>query len=103
MTNVSDKPVIIDEMKISGIYASSNISKKTGFQNATILCNGKTMIVRNFYPTPDANRVIPGTMVTVTISEIEWIMSDFNSMNIGSREFKIAPAASISAAEKKAA
>jgi len=98
----NEKPVIIEEMKISGIFASSNISKKTGYQNATILANGKTMLVRNFYPTPDANRIIPGTVVTVTVSEIEWIMSDFNSMNIGSREFKIQPHVAAEAVKKAA-
>jgi hypothetical protein len=97
-----EKQIIIEEMKLSGFYVGSQISKKNGQQFVTLLSGGKQIKFRNFYPTPDASRLIPGTMATAYIKDIEFIMSDFNSMFIGSREFKIV-AKSEPAAEKKAA
>lgn len=98
-----EKQIIIEEMKLSGFYVGSQISKKNGQQFVTLLSGGKQIKFRNFYPAPDASRLIPGTRAIAYIKGIEFIMSDFNSMFIGSREFKIVPTSESSVSEKKAA
>lgn len=90
--NQSEKQIIIEEMKLTGFYVGSQISKKNGQQFVTLLSGGKQIKFRAFYPSPDANRLIPGTMTTALVKDVEFIMSDFNSMFIGSREFKVTPA-----------
>ncbi|SKA25019.1 hypothetical protein SAMN02745119_03356 [Trichlorobacter thiogenes] len=92
MSNGQEKQIIIEEMKLTGFYVGSQISKKTGQQFVTLLSGGKQIKFRALYPSPDANRLIPGTMTTAHIKDVEFIMSDYNSMFIGSREFKVSSA-----------
>jgi hypothetical protein len=92
MSNDREKQIVIEEMKFTGYFVGSQISKKNGQQFVTLLCGGKQIKFRAFYPSPDANRLIPGTMTTALVKDVEFVMSDFNSMFLGSREFKLVPA-----------
>lgn len=103
MSNYQEKPIILEEVKSIGIFVGSTVSKSSGHQTVRVLSNGKIIKSRNLYPSPEVSRITPGASVVVIAKYVEWIMSDFESVNIGSREFGIVPAATGTSEVKKAA
>ncbi|CAH2032100.1 hypothetical protein [Trichlorobacter ammonificans] len=105
------KPVVADSITITGIFASSSISKTSGHQTVLVLSGGKPTKVRSFYADPSLSRLVSGSFVKVVAHEIEYVMSDFNGLSYGSRRFDIQPVQSNTTAvpqggpalEKKAA
>lgn len=96
------KPTVFDEIKVTGIFASASISRKTGHQHIIMLASGKQVKIRNLYVSPDFNRILPGTSITIDAKEVEWVMSDFNGFFIGSRIANIVPVAAAEPLKKAA-